>query len=60
MHSELTGESVDLIETLASKIASGILEKHPKVAFVKVVLHKPEADLGVPFSDLAIVIERSR
>ncbi|MGP4001827.1 dihydroneopterin aldolase [Streptomyces sp. 8N706] len=53
------GEPVDLIETLAERIAQQCLE-HEAVREVEVVVHKPEAPITVPFDDVTITITRSR
>jgi dihydroneopterin aldolase len=53
------GEPVDLIETLAERIAQRCLE-HAVVREVEVVVHKPEAPITVPFDDVTITITRSR
>lgn len=46
----LTGECVDLIETLAHRIAQAALQP-PAVEAVEVTIHKPQAPAGVPFVD---------
>jgi 7,8-dihydroneopterin aldolase/epimerase/oxygenase len=53
------GEPVDLIETLAERIAERCLE-HDAVQEVEVVVHKPRAPITVPFDDVTITITRSR
>ena len=53
----LTGESADLIETVAERIARGILETGNALA-VDVTIHKPGANLGVPFGDVYVQIRR--
>lgn len=53
------GEPVDLIETLAERIATTCL-KHQGVEEVEVVVHKPDAPITVPFDDVTITITRSR
>ncbi|MFI6941177.1 dihydroneopterin aldolase [Streptomyces sp. NPDC050418] len=53
------GEPVDLIETLAERIAETCL-KHEAVQEVEVVVHKPGAPITVPFDDVTITITRSR
>jgi dihydroneopterin aldolase len=53
------GEPVDLIETLAERIAERCL-KHDAVQEVEVVVHKPDAPITVPFDDVTITITRSR
>ncbi|ADB73399.1 dihydroneopterin aldolase [Geodermatophilus obscurus] len=59
LHSVLTGEPVDLLETLAQRLADVCLED-PLVDAVEITVHKPEADLGVPFDDVAVAIRRER
>lgn len=53
------GEPVDLIETLAQRIADACLA-HEAVREVEVVVHKPEAPVTVPFDDVTLTIKRSR
>jgi 7,8-dihydroneopterin aldolase/epimerase/oxygenase len=53
------GEPVNLIETLAQRIADLCLEDD-RVAAVEVTVHKPEAPVGVEFSDVAVSIVRRR
>ncbi|OIV38919.1 dihydroneopterin aldolase [Mangrovactinospora gilvigrisea] len=55
----VAGEPVDLIETLAQRIADQCL-KHEAVQEVEVTVHKPDAPITVPFDDVTITITRSR
>ena len=55
----ITGAPVDLVETLAQRIADLALA-YPLVEEVEVTVHKPEAPVGVPFEDVAVPIVRSR
>ncbi len=55
--STVQGESVDLIETLAQRIARAALA-FPGIAEVEVSVHKPEAPLPVPVSDVCVTITR--
>ncbi|MCM2580345.1 dihydroneopterin aldolase [Streptomyces meridianus] len=57
--SVVSGEPVDLIETLAQRIADSCL-KHEVVQEVEVVVHKPDAPIAVPFDDVTVTISRSR
>ena len=59
LHIVLTGEPVDLLETLAQRLADVCLED-PLVDAVEITVHKPEADLGVPFDDVTVGIRRER
>ena len=53
----LEGEPVNLIETLAARIADVALAQ-PRVVEVEVTVHKPEAPVGVPFTDVQVTIRR--
>ena len=53
----ITGPSFDLIERLAEVIADDVLA-HPLVETVHVVVHKPEAPVGFPFTDVQVQITR--
>jgi 7,8-dihydroneopterin aldolase/epimerase/oxygenase len=53
------GEPVDLIETLAQRIADVCL-RHSPVQEVEVTVHKPQAPITVPFDDVAVTITRRR
>lgn len=52
-------ESVDLIETLAERIAAACLA-NPVITKVTVTVHKPEAPLPVPVRDVAVRVTRSK
>ncbi|MFN8125245.1 MAG: dihydroneopterin aldolase [Candidatus Nanopelagicales bacterium] len=53
----VTGDPVDLIETLAQRIADTCLT-FVGVDAVEVTVHKPEAPVGVPFTDVELRIRR--
>jgi dihydroneopterin aldolase / 2-amino-4-hydroxy-6-hydroxymethyldihydropteridine diphosphokinase len=55
----ITGPSLDLIESLADKIATAALRR-PLVQAVEVTVHKPQAPVGVPFGDVQVVVQRRR
>jgi 7,8-dihydroneopterin aldolase/epimerase/oxygenase len=59
LHTTLTGEPVDLLETLAQRLADVCLEA-ALVDAVEITVHKPDADLGVPFADVTVTIRRER
>jgi 7,8-dihydroneopterin aldolase/epimerase/oxygenase len=59
LHAVLTGEPVDLLETLAQRLAVVCLAD-PLVDAVEITVHKPEAELGVPFDDVTVAIRRTR
>ncbi|MCU1475891.1 MAG: folB [Subtercola sp.] len=54
-----TKDPVDLIETLAERVAQVVLA-HDVAQTVRVTVHKPEAPITVPFTDVSITITRSR
>ncbi len=55
----VTGEPVALLETLAGRVADVVLAD-PRVQAVTVTVHKPNAPLGVPFDDVAVIVRRTR
>ena len=59
LYTTLSGEPVDLLETLAQRLADVCLS-YPLVDAVEITVHKPEADLGVPFDDVTVTVRRTR
>lgn len=55
----VAGEPVDLIETLAERLAAVCLAD-ARVAAVEVTVHKPQAPIPLRFADVAVVIRRER
>ncbi len=55
----ITGEALQLIETLAERIADHALRTFP-VAAVEVTVHKPHAPIQVEFSDVTVSIYREK
>jgi dihydroneopterin aldolase/2-amino-4-hydroxy-6-hydroxymethyldihydropteridine diphosphokinase len=55
----LAGEPVDLIETVAERIAATVLASGI-VQAVDVAVHKPNAPIQVPFDDVVVAIHRDR
>jgi dihydroneopterin aldolase len=55
----IAGDPVNLIETLAERIAGHVLAAFA-VDAVEVTVHKPQAPIEVPFSDVAVTIFRER
>ena len=53
------GEPVDLIETLAQRIADVCLADE-RVQWTEVTVHKPDAPIDATFSDVTLTIHRSR
>jgi 7,8-dihydroneopterin aldolase/epimerase/oxygenase len=55
----IAGEPVNLLETLATRLASVCLAA-PRVDAATVTVHKPQAPVTVPVSDLSVTVRRSR
>ncbi|WP_438352225.1 dihydroneopterin aldolase [Microbacterium sp. CJ88] len=55
----VAGEPVNLLETLAARIADHVLG-FALVENVRVTVHKPSAPIPVPFDDVAVTITRGR
>ena len=53
------GDPVDLLETLADRIARQVLTD-ARVDTVRVTVHKPDAPIPLTFADVAVTIERAR
>jgi dihydroneopterin aldolase/2-amino-4-hydroxy-6-hydroxymethyldihydropteridine diphosphokinase len=54
-----SADPVDLIESLAHRIAATVLED-PRILSVRVTVHKPDAPITLGFQDVSVTIERSR
>jgi dihydroneopterin aldolase len=55
----VAGEPVDLIETLAGRLAAVCL-RDTRVLAAEVTVHKPAAPIPLAFSDVAVTIRRTR
>jgi dihydroneopterin aldolase len=55
----VSGDPVDLLETLAERIADTVLESD-LVQMVAVTVHKPSAPIAVPFADVSVTVHRGR
>lgn len=53
----IEGEPVDLIETLADRLAVVCLED-ARVISARVTVHKPSAPIPFPFTDVSVTVER--
>ncbi|MGL4255070.1 dihydroneopterin aldolase [Microbacterium sp.] len=53
------GEPVDLLETLAARIADHLLGD-ARVDGVRVTVHKPQAPIPLTFADVSVTIDRTR
>ncbi|MDO5644133.1 MAG: 2-amino-4-hydroxy-6-hydroxymethyldihydropteridine diphosphokinase [Dermabacter sp.] len=54
----VSGESVDLIESLAERICSRIFAEHPLVRRARVSIHKPTAPLTQTFASVGFTTDR--
>ncbi|WOF22607.1 dihydroneopterin aldolase [Microbacterium betulae] len=54
----VSGEPVNLIETLAHRIADAVLEDE-RVIFAAVTVHKPHAPIRAPFADVSVTVHGS-
>ena len=52
------GDAVDLIETLAQRVADTCL-LDPRVEWCRVTVHKPDAPIDATLSDVALTITRT-
>lgn len=57
---EFTATRYDLIEAVAENLCEKLLIKFPALKGVKLTVHKPNAPIKVPFSDVSVTIERFR
>ena len=57
VHDVVAGEPVDLVETLAQRVADTCLTDQ-RVRRVDVAVHKPHAPVTVPFEDVVVRISR--
>ena len=55
----VTGPSFDLLERLAEVVADDVL-RHRLVDAATVTVHKPQAPVGHPFTDVAVEVHRTR
>ena len=60
IHQKIVFGSLDLIETLAVRIAEGILSEFARIDAVEVKVSKPQAPITVPFENVAVSVFRER
>jgi 7,8-dihydroneopterin aldolase/epimerase/oxygenase len=53
------GEPLNLIETLAQRIADELL-RDASVRMVSVTVHKPDAPIDLPFTDVSVTVRRAQ
>lgn len=56
----ITGDPVNLIETLAVTMADTVLAEFAKVTSVEVTVHKPQAPIPADFANVAVTLVRNR
>ena len=59
IHDVVASERWDLIERVAARVAETVLED-ARISGVVATVHKPEAPIAVPFSDVAVTVRRGR
>ena len=57
---EITSNPVNLIETLAERIAMKILEFDKKIKALTVTVHKPAAPVSANLTDISVSISKAR
>lgn len=60
VYNQLTGRPVDLLETVAHRLALDLLATHSLMQEVEVTVHKPQAPIPVPFTDVTVTVHRTR
>ena len=60
IRTHIVGESLDLIETLAVRIAQNILDECAYVHALEVTVNKPKAPIEVTFGNVAVTVFRER
>lgn len=56
----IVGSPVNLIETLAERIAETVFKEQNLVTEQRVTVHKPEAPINGKFKDVSVTIQRKR
>jgi dihydroneopterin aldolase len=55
-----TAKSYRLVEAAAGAVANAVLSSYPRVASVRVTVHKPHAPIAAIFNDVGVTILRTR
>ena len=58
--SEITSDPVNLIETLAERIADKVLDSDNKIKEVTITVHKPAALVSAKITDISVSIHKIR
>lgn len=56
----IAGQGCTLIETLADRISSVLLDRFPAIDALTVIVHKPDAPIGGRFADVGVSMSRTR
>lgn len=56
----IVGQRCALIEALADRIATDLFGRFAAIGALRITLHKPDAPIGGPFSDVGICMFRER
>jgi dihydroneopterin aldolase len=59
IHDVVASERLDLIETVASRVADAVFDD-PRIATVVATVHKPQAPIQIPFGDVSVTVRRDR
>lgn len=59
VHAAVAGDPVDLIETVAARVADLCLAAD-RVTWAEVTVRKPDAPIAVPFGEVAVTVVRNR
>lgn len=60
IRSIVEGEPVNLIETVAERLAVMILQEYSRIVKVEITIHKPSAPIPGDFRDVSVSIMRER
>ena len=55
-----TRQNYRLLEAAATRVAEAVLAAFPKIAAVRVTVHKPHAPIAAIFNDVGVSIRRAR
>lgn len=60
VHDIVAGERHDLVESVAHRVATAVLDFDGRIDAVEVTIHKPDAPIRHTFGDVSVTIRRSR
>ena len=56
----VAGEPVDLIETLATRLLTAVIDFSPIIEKAQITVHKPAAPVNLEFSDISVTVRAKR